>query len=211
MTVEDHLHVGLDEDGEPVRLFHELADARRAVDSDDYVDEEIVDYWPDVPLEEPSDVEEPEARTDGGLDAETARKSTAPGDVLVTLANTVVRVVETTDNAAGGIAYGREDHGRELQWFSWDSIAEYHHRDDIDVEAFLEDLYPDEEDVTSEHASEAAYVYQDDPEQQDLKESLDEDGADQEDVDDEEDVDAGEGNDPGKPPVEDAGEGGDES
>lgn len=148
MTVEDHLHLGLNEDGEPVRLFHELADARRAVDSDDYVDEEIVDYWPDVPLEESGiDVEDadPAARADGGIDAERARKSTAPGDVLVTLANYVVRVVDVHDEAFEGIVYGREKHGDELRSFTWESVAEYHHRDDINIERFVEDLYPEDE------------------------------------------------------------------
>jgi len=55
VTVETHVHVGLDEDGDPVRAFRTLEMARHAVESESYNHAEIVDYWPDVPLTEVDD------------------------------------------------------------------------------------------------------------------------------------------------------------
>jgi hypothetical protein len=50
VKIADHVHIGLDEDGDPVRVYHEVTDAREAVESDAYRHEDVADYWPDVPL-----------------------------------------------------------------------------------------------------------------------------------------------------------------
>jgi len=49
-TVVNHMAVCLDDDGEPVRAYDSITDAREAVESDDYRDEDIADYVPDVPV-----------------------------------------------------------------------------------------------------------------------------------------------------------------
>ena len=55
----DYVHVCLDEDGHPVRAYHEseYQRARDAVNSDSYRDEDIVDLRLDVPLYEVDDGE----------------------------------------------------------------------------------------------------------------------------------------------------------
>jgi hypothetical protein len=57
MTVEEHVHVCLDEDGNPVRVYHheEINRAKAAVESESYRDQDIVDVRLDVPLYEPGD------------------------------------------------------------------------------------------------------------------------------------------------------------
>jgi hypothetical protein len=50
VRVKRHVAVCLDEDGDPVRAYDEITDARAAVDSDTYQNEDIVDYVPDVPV-----------------------------------------------------------------------------------------------------------------------------------------------------------------
>jgi hypothetical protein len=54
VTVEEHVHVCVDEDGTPVRAYHEdeYQRARDAVASTSYRDEDIVDVRLDVPLYE---------------------------------------------------------------------------------------------------------------------------------------------------------------
>lgn len=49
-SVVTHMAVCLDADGEPVRAYDDITDARAAVESDDYADREITDYVPDVPV-----------------------------------------------------------------------------------------------------------------------------------------------------------------
>lgn len=48
--VDTHIHLGIDDDGEPVAAFQTVKEAREAVESDSIQFEEIVDYAPDVPL-----------------------------------------------------------------------------------------------------------------------------------------------------------------
>ena len=49
--IETHVHLGLNEDGEPVAAFQTIAGAREAVEDDSSLtNRDIVDYWPDVPL-----------------------------------------------------------------------------------------------------------------------------------------------------------------
>jgi hypothetical protein len=51
VSVKKHIHLGLNEDGEPVAAFETIEAAREAVDDDgSLTNAEIVDYWPDVPL-----------------------------------------------------------------------------------------------------------------------------------------------------------------
>mgnify|MGYP006284864057 CR=1 FL=1 len=59
MTVEEHVHVCIDEDGTPVRAYHEAEyqRARDAVNSTSHRDEDIVDVRLDVPLYEVDDDE----------------------------------------------------------------------------------------------------------------------------------------------------------
>jgi len=50
-VIETHVHLGLNEDGEPVAAFQTVTEAREAVDDDSSLtNRDIVDYWPDVPL-----------------------------------------------------------------------------------------------------------------------------------------------------------------
>lgn len=52
----DHIHIGIDEDGEPIAAFDSIEDARSAVqDRESLKNEDIVDYIPDVPHREDSD------------------------------------------------------------------------------------------------------------------------------------------------------------
>ena len=55
MNVASHVHIGLDENEEPVRVYRDVTQAREAVESDAYRHEDVVDYWPDVPLVGESD------------------------------------------------------------------------------------------------------------------------------------------------------------
>lgn len=52
MKVVDHIHLGLDEDGEAVAAYQTIKEARDAVDSKGHTEADIVDYHPDVPLME---------------------------------------------------------------------------------------------------------------------------------------------------------------
>jgi hypothetical protein len=50
-VIKTHVHIGLNEDGDPVAAFETITEAREAVEDDSSLtNREIVDYWPDVPL-----------------------------------------------------------------------------------------------------------------------------------------------------------------
>jgi hypothetical protein len=50
-VIKTHVHIGLNEDGEPVAAFETITEAREAVEDDSSLtNRDIVDYWPDVPL-----------------------------------------------------------------------------------------------------------------------------------------------------------------
>lgn len=68
MNVASHVHIGLNDDGEPVRVYRTVADARDAVESDAYRHEDVADYWPDVPLvgEPERDEQHEQQLLDGG-------------------------------------------------------------------------------------------------------------------------------------------------
>jgi len=52
-VIKTHVHIGLNEDGEPVAAFETVTEAREAVEDDSSLtNRDIVDYWPDVPLED---------------------------------------------------------------------------------------------------------------------------------------------------------------
>jgi hypothetical protein len=56
--VKDHIHLGLDEDGDPVVAFETIAAARKAVKRDDSMTvADVVDYHPDVPVLESDEQE----------------------------------------------------------------------------------------------------------------------------------------------------------
>mgnify|MGYP000550658751 CR=1 FL=1 len=49
--IKSHVHIGVDQDGEPVAAFEKISKVREAVDDDSSLtNRDIVDYWPDVPL-----------------------------------------------------------------------------------------------------------------------------------------------------------------
>jgi len=49
--IKTHVHIGLNEDGDPVAAFGTVTQAREAVEDDDSItNRDVVDYWPDVPL-----------------------------------------------------------------------------------------------------------------------------------------------------------------
>lgn len=50
MTVDEHLYVTLDDDGEPAAAYHTKMQAERAVESNSYRHEHEVELVPDVPL-----------------------------------------------------------------------------------------------------------------------------------------------------------------
>lgn len=52
MNVDTHIHVTVDENGDPVAAYQTIREARDAVEIDDYRHAEEVDYHPDVPLSE---------------------------------------------------------------------------------------------------------------------------------------------------------------
>jgi len=55
--VKDYIHLGLDEDGDPVAAFETIAAARKAVKRDDLTVAGVVDYHPDVPVLESDEQE----------------------------------------------------------------------------------------------------------------------------------------------------------
>lgn len=57
MTVETHIYVVLNENGNPVRAYHDRDAAWEAVETDSYLTEDCVQVWPDIPLMEEVDDE----------------------------------------------------------------------------------------------------------------------------------------------------------
>lgn len=77
---------------------------------------------------------------------EQARASIAPGDVVVAKGHVLRAVDVRSEHSLGAVRETSKGAARTMIDLDWALVDEYHHRDDVDVDALLEDLAPDEAD-----------------------------------------------------------------
>lgn len=78
--------------------------------------------------------------------SERARESIAPGDVVVAKGHVLRAVDVRSEHSLGAVRETIEGAARTMIDLDWSLVDEHHHRDDVDVDALLEDLAPDEAD-----------------------------------------------------------------